>query len=58
MYRLPSKSLEWERFAWPGADAGVMALTIAQLSLLLEGFDWWQPVETARRRRALLGINR
>lgn len=39
-----AKRLEKGRFAWPRADAGVVALTTAQLSLLLEGFDWRQPV--------------
>ncbi|WP_429524353.1 IS66 family insertion sequence element accessory protein TnpB [Paraburkholderia youngii] len=47
------KRLEKGRFAWPRADAGVVALTTAQLSLLLEGFDWRQPVEAARPRSAL-----
>lgn len=28
------------RFAWPRAEGGVVALTSAQLGLLLEGFDW------------------
>ncbi|WP_425127489.1 hypothetical protein [Burkholderia contaminans] len=31
----------------------MVALTTAQLSLLLEGFDWRQPVEAARPRSAL-----
>ena len=48
-----AKRLEKGRFAWPRADAGVVALTTAQLSLLLEGFDWRQPVEAARPRSAL-----
>ena len=42
---LLSKRLEKGRFAWPRADAGAIALTTAQLALLLEGFDWRQPVE-------------
>ncbi|WP_186079874.1 IS66 family insertion sequence element accessory protein TnpB [Burkholderia gladioli] len=50
---LLAKRLEKGRFAWPRADAGVVALTTAQLSLLLEGFDWRQPVEAARPRSAL-----
>ncbi len=33
------------RFAWPRAKGGVMALTSAQLGLLLEGFDWRQPIQ-------------
>ena len=48
-----AKRLETGRFAWPRADTGVVALTTAQLSLLLEGFDWRQPVEAARPRSAL-----
>ncbi|WP_415774036.1 IS66 family insertion sequence element accessory protein TnpB [Paraburkholderia sp. J8-2] len=48
-----AKRLETERLAWPRADAGVVALTTAQLSLLLEAFDWRQPVEAARPRSAL-----
>ncbi|TDG03384.1 hypothetical protein E1N52_35150 [Paraburkholderia guartelaensis] len=47
------KRLEKGRFAWPRADGGVVALTTAQLSLLLEGFDWRQPVEAVRPRSAL-----
>ncbi|MFP3187219.1 MAG: IS66 family insertion sequence element accessory protein TnpB [Paraburkholderia sp.] len=48
-----AKRLEKGRFAWPRADADVVALTTAQLSLLLEGFGWRQPVEAARPRSAL-----
>ncbi|CAM2194950.1 transposase [Paraburkholderia kururiensis] len=48
-----AKRLEKGRFAWPRADSGVISLTTAQLSLLLEGFDWRQPVEAARPRSAL-----
>jgi transposase len=50
---LLAKRLEDGRFAWPCADGGVVALTTAQLSLLLEGFDWRQPVDAARPRSAL-----
>lgn len=50
---LLAKRLEKGRFTWPRADSGVVALTTAQLSLLLEGFDWRQPVEAARPRSAL-----
>ncbi|MGD7196134.1 IS66 family insertion sequence element accessory protein TnpB [Ralstonia pseudosolanacearum] len=50
---LLAKRLEKGRFAWPRADGGVVALTTAQLSLLLEGFDWRQPVDAARPRSAL-----
>ncbi|WP_425606077.1 IS66 family insertion sequence element accessory protein TnpB [Paraburkholderia sejongensis] len=50
---LLAKRLEKGRFAWPRADSGVVTLTTAQLSLLLEGFDWRQQVEAARPRSAL-----
>ena len=50
---LLAKRLEKGRFAWPRADAGTIALTTAQLSLLLEGFDWRQPIDAARPRSAL-----
>ncbi|EEF26453.1 conserved hypothetical protein [Ricinus communis] len=50
---LLAKRLEKGRFAWPRADGGVVALTTAQLSLLLEGFEWRQPVDAARPRSAL-----
>jgi transposase len=50
---LLAKRLEKGRFAWPRSDGGVVALTTAQLSLLLEGFDWRQPVDAARPRSAL-----
>lgn len=50
---LLAKRLEKGRFAWPRAEAGAVALTTAQLSLLLEGFDWRQPVDAARPRSAL-----
>jgi transposase len=44
-----SKRLEHGGFVWPQADSGTVALTRAQLSMLLEGIDWrrparrWQP---------------
>ncbi|VVE85890.1 IS66 family insertion sequence element accessory protein TnpB [Pandoraea sputorum] len=49
---LLAKRLEKGRFAWPRADGGVVALTTAQLSLLLEGFDWREPIDAARPRSA------
>ena len=42
------KRLEIGRFVWPQADSGRVALTAAQLSMLLEGIDWRRPVRTAR----------
>ena len=44
-----AKRLERGRFVWPSAPSGAVALTPAQLSMLLEGIDWrlprrtWQP---------------
>jgi transposase len=35
-----SKRLEHGRFVWPHADSGVVHLSRAQLSMLLEGIDW------------------
>jgi transposase len=34
------KRLESGRFVWPQATSGVVSLTSAQLSMLLEGIDW------------------
>jgi len=42
-----AKRLESGRFVWPQATAGSIALTPAQLSMLLEGIDWRRPVRTA-----------
>ncbi len=37
----------WNEVGVPGrAEGGVVALTNAQLELLLKGFDWRQPIET------------
>lgn len=44
--------LEQGRFAWPRAEGGVVALTTAQRSLLLEGVDWREPIDAARPRSA------
>ena len=43
---LLSKRLERGRFIWPQASSGTVTLTQAQLSMLLEGIDWRQPVRT------------
>ena len=40
------KRLERGRFVWPQASEGVVYLTQAQLSMLLEGIDWRQPKRT------------
>jgi transposase len=39
--------LERGRFVWPKADQGVVSLSRAQLSMLLEGIDWRRPVRTS-----------
>ena len=44
---LLAKRLERGRFVWPKANNGTVALTAAQLSMLLEGIDWRHPVRTA-----------
>ena len=41
-----AKRLEKGRFVWPQAVSGKVHLTQAQLSMLLEGIDWRQPVRT------------
>ena len=41
-----AKRLERGRFIWPKAENGKVALTRAQLSMLLEGIDWRRPVRT------------
>src|SRR5262245_9152401 len=45
---LNAKRLENGRFVWPQAKEGTVSLTAAQMSMLLEGIDWRQPVWTAR----------
>jgi transposase len=41
-----AKRLERGRFIWPAAKDGVVTLTPAQLSMLLEGIDWRMPART------------
>ena len=43
-----SKRLEKGRFVWPSAKNGKIALTPAQLAMLLEGIDWRLPQRTWR----------
>ena len=43
-----SKRLEKGRFVWPSAKGGKVALTAAQLAMLLEGIDWRVPARTWR----------
>lgn len=47
-----AKRLERGRFVWPAAADGVISLTPAQLSMLLEGIDWRMPERTWRPERA------
>ena len=41
-----TKRLERGRFVWPQADSGSIALSSAQLAMLLEGIDWRRPERT------------
>jgi transposase len=41
-----AKRLERGRFVWPQATCGAVALSAAQLSMLLEGIDCRRPVRT------------
>jgi transposase len=50
---LYAKRLERGRFVWPRTEAGVVVLTPAQLSMLLEGIDWRRPIRTARPELAV-----
>ena len=43
---LYAKRLERGRFVWPQATSGVVHLSAAQLSMLLEGIDWRRPTRT------------
>lgn len=43
---LLAKRLERGRFVWPQAVDGRVALSAAQLSMLLEGIDWRMPTRT------------
>ena len=47
-----AKRLEAGRFVWPQALSGVVHLSQAQLSMLLEGIDWRSPRRTQTPRRA------
>ena len=44
-----AKRLERGRFTWPQARQGAVALTRAQLSMLLEGIDWRRPQRSFER---------
>ena len=43
-----AKRLERGRFVWPRTEEGVVVLSRAQLSMLLEGIDWRMPRRTWR----------
>ena len=45
-----AKRLERGRFVWPQATHGTVALSAAQLSMLLEGIDWVRRETDARQR--------
>jgi len=49
---LLSKKLEKGRFVWPAANEGKVAMTPAQLAMLLEGIDWRMPTRTWRPLKA------
>jgi transposase len=49
---LYAKRLERGRFVWPQAAQGVVSLTPAALSMLLEGIDWRHPQRTWRPEMA------
>jgi hypothetical protein len=46
LHGVNAKRLERGRFVWPQASEGVVYLTRAQLSMLLEGIDWRRPERT------------
>jgi len=43
-----AKRLESGYFVWPQAVEGIVSLSAAQLSMLLEGIDWRRPARTTR----------
>ena len=47
-----AKRLERGRFVWPQAAEGVVHLSNAQLSMLIEGIDWRRPMRTWQPERA------
>lgn len=49
---LLAKRLERGRFISPQAEAGSVSLSVAQLSMLLEGIDWRRPERTWQPQRA------
>ena len=49
---LYAKRLERGRFVWPSPSAGSVAISAAQLTYMLDGIDWRNPVHTFRLERA------
>jgi transposase len=49
---LYAKRLDRGRFVWPATVDGVVALTAAQMSYLLEAIDWRNPQDTRGGRTA------
>ena len=49
---LYAKRLERGRFIWPQAKDGAMVITPAQLSYMLEGIDWRNPIHSFRPQAA------
>jgi transposase len=47
-----TKRLERGRFLWPQASNGVVTISPAQLSYLLEGIDWRMPQQALHPRAA------
>jgi transposase len=47
-----TKRLERGKFLWPQASSGVVTISSAQLSYLLEGIDWRMPQQALRPRAA------
>ncbi|MEG3178252.1 IS66 family insertion sequence element accessory protein TnpB [Sphingomonas sp. RB3P16] len=41
-----SKRMDRGRFVWPSTATGSVAMTAAQLAMLLEGIDWRRPERT------------
>ena len=49
---LYAKRLERGRFVWPSANGSSVAISAAQLTYMLDGIDWRNPVHTFRPERA------
>jgi transposase len=49
-FEASDKRLERGHFIWPKVEKGSIALTRAQLAMLLEGIDWRRPERTCEPR--------